>query len=283
MALRGGTEGLVGSVDTAVRLGRGARGAGATQVAWLCRMMKQPECSWEQPSVIQGPPMLTIARDQAKRHHGGTMLLAKIQQDRRYSERVVMQRILKHSESCLLIVHQIHVSLATLSSVSSSMGRFIRAARYGLILPALFMLTACVSVRVEPLTHESYPPRPRGEVVQWLETEPGSPHVELARIIATSQSADEDRLRDKILARASVMGADAVVLGKSDVLESMGSSPRYQSTMGPGSGGFGVYGGGWWNYYDPWSYVQGSADQIGRTEYLSGTAIRYVEQKTMHH
>jgi hypothetical protein len=145
------------------------------------------------------------------------------------------------------------------------------------------MLTACASVRIEPLTHESYPPRVSGEPVQWLETEPGSPHIELARIIATSQSADEDRLRDKILARASMMGADAVVLGKSDVLESMGTSPLYESTLGPTAGSFSPYAGGWgyWNpfYYDPWSFMQGAADQTGRTEYLSGTAIRYLNGK----
>jgi hypothetical protein len=117
--------------------------------------------------------------------------------------------------------------------------------------------------------------------VQWLETEPGSPYVKLARITATSQSADEDWLRDKILARASMMGADAVVLGKSDVFESMGPSPLYESTLGPAADSFNPYAGGWWNpfYYDPWSFVQGAADQTGRTEYLSGTAIRYVNGK----
>lgn len=129
------------------------------------------------------------------------------------------------------------------------------------------------------------PPRASGEPVQWLETEPGSPHIELARIIATSQSADEDRLRNKILARASMMGADAVVLGKSDVLESMGSSPLYESTLGPAADSFSPYAGGWGGpfYYDPWSFEQGAADQIGRTEYLSGTAIRYVSQKETYH
>jgi len=150
-----------------------------------------------------------------------------------------------------------------------------------LILPAFLLLTACVAVHVEPLTHESYPPRVTGEPVQWLETEPDTPYVKLARIIATSQSADEDRLRDKILARASMMGADAVVLGKSDVLESMGPGPLYESTMGPAADSFSPYAGGWgwWNYYDPWSFVQSTADQTEWTEYLSGTAIRYVNQK----
>lgn len=174
-------------------------------------------------------------------------------------------------------------SAALQCPVRSPGSRLNRAVRYGLILPAFLMLAACVSVRVEPLTHESYPPRERGEPVQWLETEPSSPHIELARIIATSQSADEDRLREKILARAGTMGADAVVLGKFDVLESIGPSPLYQSTLGPAADSFSPYAGGWgwWNpfYYDPWSFVQGAADQTGETEYLSGTAIRYVNQK----
>lgn len=181
------------------------------------------------------------------------------------------------------MMNQRCISAALHCPVRSTGRRIHLAVRYGLILPAFLMLAACVSVRVEPLTHESYPPRVSGEPVQWLETEPGSPHIKLARIIATSQSADEDRLRDKILARAGVIGADAVVLGKSDVLESMGSGPLYESTLGPAADSFSPYAGGWgwWNpfYYDPWSFVQGAADQTGRTEYLSGTAIRYLREK----
>lgn len=144
------------------------------------------------------------------------------------------------------------------------------------------VLTACVSVRVEPLTTESYPAHGRGEPVQWLESAPASPHIKLARIIATSQSADEDRMKENILARAGTLGADAVVGGKFDILESMGSGPLYESTLGPAADSFSPYAGGWgwWNpfYYDPWSFVQGAADQTGRTEYLSGTAIRYLDQ-----
>ncbi len=189
------------------------------------------------------------------------------------------QRVECRAHACMLLMNQRYSSAASRDSVRSS-GRWLhRAARYGLILPTFLLLTACVSVRVEPLTHESYAPRVSGEPVQWLETEPDSPYVELARIIATSQSADEDRLRDNILTRASTMGADAVVLGKSDVLESMGQSHPYESTMGPGSSNVGLYGGGWWNYYDPWSFVQSSVDETEWTQYLSGTAIRYVNQK----
>ena len=168
--------------------------------------------------------------------------------------------------------------------IMSSDRSFINAAGHRLLFCACAMLVGCVSVRVEPLTQESYPPRATHPPVQWLESEPSAPHIKLARIIATSQTADEDQMRDKILARAESMGADAVVLGRSDVLESMrGPSPLYESTLGPAADSFSPYasGWGWWNpfYYDPWSFVQGAADQTGRTELLTGTAIRYADGK----
>lgn len=84
-------------------------------------------------------------------------------------------------------------------------------------------------------------------------------------------------MQEKIIARAKTIGADAVVMGKFDILESMGAGPLYESTadsFGPYSGGW-----GWWPfYYDPRSFVQGSADQIGRTEYLSCVAIRFAKE-----
>ncbi len=161
-----------------------------------------------------------------------------------------------------------------------------RVIRHGLLLCVCAVLTGCVSVRVEPLTHDAYAPRVDHHSVQWLDTEPASPHIKLARIIATSQSADEDRMKEKVLARAATLGADAVVGGKFDILESMGSGPLYESTLGPAADSFSPYasGWGWWNpfYYDPWSFVQGAADQTGRTEYLSGTAIRFMTEKETH-
>ena len=154
----------------------------------------------------------------------------------------------------------------------------IVAARCSPLLYICALLSGCVSIRVEPLTQESYPPRERSARVQVLQTEPSTAHIKLARIIATSDSADEDQMREKILARAKTLGADAVVMGKFDILESMGAGPLYESTLGPTADSFGSYSGGWgwWPfYYDPWSFVQGSADQIGRTEYLSGVAVRF--------
>lgn len=174
---------------------------------------------------------------------------------------------------------------ATVSGTDRADARFIRGARAGLTLPVLGLLVACVSVRVEPLTHQPYPAGSHQGPIEALPAEPLQPHVKLARIIATSRSASEETLRDRILSRARSLGADAVVLGRADVLETLGAGPAYQSTMGPA--GAGITGGGmspsswgWWTpfYLDPWSFVQGASDQPGLTLYLSGVAVKYVQQ-----
>ena len=146
-----------------------------------------------------------------------------------------------------------------------------------LALSVLYLFAACVSVQVEPLTQQPYPARSRTKSVALLRAEPTQPHVKLARIIATSHSASEDRLRDRILGQARSLGADAVILGRADVIESMGPSPLYQSPLSPAGTSVSPFGGGWWNpfYLDPWSFVQGGADQDRWTLYLSGVAIRY--------
>lgn len=135
---------------------------------------------------------------------------------------------------------------------------------------------ACVSVEVEPLVLEPYPPR--GQAPVELEAEPSQPHLKLARLIATSSSADDDALRSKIRSYAGRMGADAVVLGKADVIETNGQGMTYQSTnaagMGPGSV-FGGMGSGMPFFFDPWTYVQAPVDRVDYLQYRSGLAIRY--------
>lgn len=191
--------------------------------------------------------------------------------------------------------------LRTVVLENSAHQRWVRASSLGGCMPATEVRTAqglapyvrvvaltallglasgCVSVRVEPLTQQHYPPRSGNQPVQALSADPSRALVKLARIVATSQTADEDALRQRILTRARLLGADAVVLGKVDVLESFGSSPLYESTLSPigvgsGSSVWGPW--GWWDpfYLDPWSYVQGAADQREWTTYLSGVAIRY--------
>jgi hypothetical protein len=148
----------------------------------------------------------------------------------------------------------------------------------------LGLAPGCVSVGVEPLTQQHYPPRNGNEPVQVLSTEPFRPSMKLARIVATSQTVDEDALRERILTRARQLGADAVILGKVDVLESRGPSPLYESTLSPAGTGYGSYvwgPWGWWDpfYLDPWSCVQGAADQREWTTYLSGIAIRYEQSE----
>ncbi len=150
-----------------------------------------------------------------------------------------------------------------------------------LLLVTVDLLAACVSVQVEPLTQERYAARTPGRPIPMLETEPVRPHIKLARVIATSEDASEDRLREKVLSRAAQLGADAVVLGKSDVIEAMGPGPAYQSTM-DATGVSSSWFGGWWSpfYLDPWTYVQSSSDQVRWTLYLSGIAIRYQDDET---
>lgn len=182
--------------------------------------------------------------------------------------------------------HQLWVSVApsgrscmpdTAVRAAEGLAPYVRA----VALTAMFgLVSGCVSVRVEPLTQQHYPPRSGNQPVQALSVDPSRPSAKLARIVATSQTADEDALRQRILCRARQLGADAVVLGKVDVFESFGPSPLYESTLSPigvgtSSSVWGPW--GWWDpfYLDPWSYVQGAADQRGWTTYLSGIAIRY--------
>lgn len=145
-------------------------------------------------------------------------------------------------------------------------------------LAASVLLAGCVSVQVEPLSSVRYPPRPDGTVIEALQTEPSRPHVKLARVTGTSESADEDAVRDKILAYAHRLGADAVVLGKADVIETMGQGSSYQSTTPPDlqSSVFGGMGSGMPFFFDPWTYTQAPTDRVEWTLFLSGVAIRYV-------
>ncbi len=105
----------------------------------------------------------------------------------------------------------------------------------------LGLVPGCVSVRVEPLTQQHYPPRNGIEPIQVLSAEPFRPSMKLARIVATSQTVGEDALREHILTRARQLGADAVILGKVDVLESIGPSPLYESTLSQAGTGYNAY------------------------------------------
>lgn len=53
----------------------------------------------------------------------------------------------------------------------------------------------------------------------------------MARIVAASLSTNEERLEDRIVERTKWLGANAVILGKMDVLESMESRTLYESIL----------------------------------------------------
>jgi hypothetical protein len=106
--------------------------------------------------------------------------------------------------------------------------------------------------------------------------------VQIARIIAESEHVSEDTLREKILSRAKELGADAVILGKTDVRHYYGQGPSYQSTAGPAGMSTNPFsGGGYWNPFrmDAWSFIQGAGGGETWMMHLSGVAIRYMTEE----
>jgi hypothetical protein len=146
--------------------------------------------------------------------------------------------------------------------------------------------SACVSVQVDPLTAKEFEPRAGGDDVRTLQREPNRGYVQLARIVATSEYASEETLRDRILSRAKELGADAVVLGEADVRRLADRGPMFQSTMGSGiqsATSASNYRSGYWNPFrmDAWSFSQGSGGGQGWMLHMSGLAIRYVSDEEL--
>jgi hypothetical protein len=142
-------------------------------------------------------------------------------------------------------------------------------------------MSACVSVQVDPLTPVSFEPREKGSELATLDREPNRRYVQIARIVATSEQASEDSLRDRILSRAKELGADAVVLGQADVRRSSDRGPVFQSTMAAGLPGpvtDGAYRSSYWNPFraDAWTLTQGAGGGQTWMLHMSGLAIRYV-------
>ena len=138
-----------------------------------------------------------------------------------------------------------------------------------------------VHVRVKPLDMGHYPPTAQEIVIDEWAAEPSRPHINLAKVIATTESDDENLLRARIVEKARSLGAEGVIFGKVDMLEHMGH-PRFQSTQSSEirnslfSGGPGI---GIPMFLSPWSYQQTGAVEKSWTMYLSGTAIRYVASR----
>ena len=157
-----------------------------------------------------------------------------------------------------------------------------RILSYLLLVTLAILSTACVSVKVDPLIEETFEPRPGSEPVTTLAREPDNGHVQIARIIAESEHVSEDTLREKILSRAKELGADAVILGKTDVRHYYGQGPSYQSTASPAGMSTNPFsGGGYWNPFrmDAWSFIQGAGGGETWMMHLSGVAIRYMTEE----
>ncbi len=154
------------------------------------------------------------------------------------------------------------------------------------VILILALSSACVSVQVDPLTAKEFEPRAGGDDVRTLQREPNGGYVQIARIVATSEYASEETLRDRILSRAKQLGADAVVLGEADVRRLADRGPTFQSTMGSGMQGTtsaSNYRSGYWNPFrmDAWSFSQGAGGGHGWMLHMSGLAIRYVSDEEL--
>ena len=140
------------------------------------------------------------------------------------------------------------------------------------------LLAACVSMRVEYFSDETFPALESTVPVEWLTGEPRKPYIRIARISVDSTSAPRERLREEIVDRARRLGADAVIDEKAVIVSARASSPNFESgVLGPGGASFGLYGYGWYTPYssDPYLFTQGATDQPKLDEYVTVIAIRY--------
>lgn len=137
-------------------------------------------------------------------------------------------------------------------------------------------------IRVKPLADVQYAPKSQNTVVEELANEPQRPYTKIAKLIATTQTDDEQTVREKMVEKARTLGADAVFITKVDVLKHMGH-PRFQSTLDP-EVQYSIFTGGPGSgiplFFDPWTYQQTQQDGTTWTLFLSGVAIRYADSRT---
>ena len=151
-----------------------------------------------------------------------------------------------------------------------------------LTLAVMAFLTGCVGTRIEYCTDTTYPPRSATAPVDWLQTEPERPHMEIARITVRSSNYSFETLRKTMLDHARALGADAIVPEVPMALMSQTGSPYYEpGLLGPAGAAFGLYGYGWYTPYssNPYILTQGATDQPRIEHALSGIAIRFEENQ----
>lgn len=159
-------------------------------------------------------------------------------------------------------------------------------------------LIGCAHVDVIRLTNETFPPKSSGADVEVLEQQPTSPHLQLAELRIADSGFSFGHLQRKILDKAAVLGADAVVFVKpeSHIEHEVAYEPVYSpwggyGPYGPGfgGGGYGGLGPGGWGYGGPGGWGYGGLGGWGATgtvavpydvtiNSLKGTAIKYVAQ-----
>lgn len=148
------------------------------------------------------------------------------------------------------------------------------------------LLMGCASTRVEYFVDPPYPAQDPSHQVEWLSAEPSRPHIDLARITMGSANLSEDTLQQKIIVRARALGADAVVTEGAASVASLPNPPYYErSLFSPMGAGFGLYGYGWYTPYtsNPYLLTQGAADISRVDRYLTGVAIRYMQDADSKH
>ena len=155
-----------------------------------------------------------------------------------------------------------------------------------LTLAVMASLTGCVGTSIEYFTDTTYPPKSATAPIEWLQTEPTRPHVEVARITVRSSNYSLETLRHTMQDRARSLGADAIVPDMPMVLISQAGSPYYEpGLLGPAGAAFGLYGYGWYTPYssNPYILTQGATDQPRIEQALSGIAIRFEETQAGLH
>ena len=104
------------------------------------------------------------------------------------------------------------------------------------------------------------------------------PYLKMARIVAASLHTNEERLEDCIVERTKWLSANAVILGKVDVLESMESRTLYESSLAQPVPDTTHIRGGHGNGGIPFIQIPGVTSKgmriKGKTDYLSGVTSR---------